>query len=78
MTNPAKYYLTRYLDTGEPLVLYRIFSDKSRLPEALSKMHGWRADSNIRLLRMSGEIGSADLISEEKASKIAKGWGYEL
>ena len=69
-----KYYLSRHPDTGEPLVLYRFFSEKSKLPESISKAHGWQADSKIRLLRMSGEIGSADAISADKALEIAKAW----
>jgi hypothetical protein len=75
---PAKYYLTRRLDNGKPLVLYRIYLDTSKIPEAISKMHGWQADRDILWLNVSGEIGSADLISEEDASAIARSWGSAL
>ena len=64
------YYAAWPLLGGAPTAVFRFFDDAAKTPERYTKDAGWITDYRLLLKQMSGDLGPADMISEEEALQI--------
>ena len=75
----ARYYLVRSLDSGQPILLHRFFTETERTPESAGYARpSWQPNKSLRAKLTMGEIDDDDLISEAEAAAILTLWSsYE-
>ncbi len=64
------YYASTPLRGGAATAIFRHYKEDTRLPERYTREFGWIADKRILLELMNGNLGPADMVSEEEALGI--------
>lgn len=75
----VRYYLVRSLDSGQPILLHRFFTETERIPESAGYARpSWMPNKSLWAKLPMGEIDDKDLISEDEANALLAKWSSEI